>query len=233
MPRSQKARRLREAEVKLAIGDWLTNLGLQVFDERQNRDRPKWGVFEIRKMGRKIGRGKRPDLVVRGNLIGAQTLKQGAWVPVELKPGYKHHDILNGFDAILDCFSDYLWGAEYWVENKPIEIAAFVFATLFSQQGFLFEQEGKFDPRGIVRGPWDAYPMTFTISRLLWRQRDNLVKRFQILSGIPKVETKLRGKLHAGRPILEIGVLIQNPIAEQEVRLMLSERPYHWRFEPE
>ena len=229
MPESQKTRRLSEAEVKLSIGDWLSGLGFRVFDERKNEVRPQWGVFEVKS----INRGKRPDLVVRGNLRAAQTLKQGVYVAIEIKRGYKHHDILDGFDAILDYFSDYLWGAEYRIDNKPIEIAAFVFATFFSQQGFLFKEEGKFNPRGIVRGPWDAYPMTFTISRLLWRQKDNLVKRFQILSGIPKIERKLKGKLHAGRPIPEIGVLIRHPTDKQGVLLMLSENPYHWRFESE
>ena len=229
MPESQKTRRLSEAEVKLSIGDWLSGLGFRVFDERKNEVRPHWGIFEVKS----INRGKRPDLVVRGNLRAAQTLKQGVYVAIEIKRGYKHHDILDGFDAILDYFSDYLWGAEYRIDNKPIEIAAFVFATFFSQQGFLFKEEGKFNPRGIVRGPWDAYPMTFTISRLLWRQKDNLVKRFQILSGIPKIERKLKGKLHAGRPIPEIGVLIRHPTDKQGVLLMLSENPYHWRFEGE
>ena len=227
MPKSQKVHRLSEAKVKLHIGDWLTALGFQVFDERQNKDRPTWGVFEVRD----VNRGKRPDLVVRGNLTAAQTLKQGVYVAIEIKPGYKHHDILDGFDAILDYFSDYLWGAEYRINNEPIQIAAFVFATFFSQQGFLFKEEGKFNPHGIVQGPWDAYPMTFTISRLLWRQKDNLVKRFQILSGIPRVERKLKDNLRPGRPIPEIGVLVQNPTGVQSVLLMLSENPYHWRFE--
>lgn len=227
MPKSQKAHRLSEAEVKLSIGDWLTDLGFQVFDEKQNKDRPQWEVFEVRN----INRGKRPDLVVRGNLSTAKALRQGTYVAIEIKRGYKHRDILDGFDAILDYFSDYLWGADYEIGNKEIQIGAFVFATLFSQQGFLFEEEGKFDPRGIVQGPWDAYPMTFTISRLLWRQKDNLVKRFQTLCGIPKVEKKLRGTLQTGRPIPEIGILIQNPTDKRSVRLMLSENPYHWRFE--
>ena len=207
MPESQKVHRLSEAKVKLHIGDWLTALGFQVFDERQNKDRPTWGVFEVRG----VNRGKRPDLVVRGNLTAAQTLKQGVYVAIEIKPGYKHDDILDGFDAILEYFSDYLWGAEYRIDNDPTQIAAFVFARFFSQRGFLFMEEGKFNPRGIVQGPWDAYPMTFTISRLLWRQKDNLVKRFEILSGIPRVEKKLRDNLRPGRPIPEVGVLVQNP----------------------
>lgn len=226
MDKSQKVRRLTEAEVKLSLGDWLTGLGFKVFDEEKNKDRPQGGMFEVKG----ISRGKTPDLVVCGNLIAAGTLKQSVYVAIEVKPGYKHHDILDGFDAILDYFSDYLWGADYWIGNKPIQISAFVFATFFSQQGFLFKAEGKFNPQDIVRGPWDAYPMTFTISRLLWRQKDNLVKRFQTLSGIPKVERKLKWRLCAGKPIPEVGVLVQHP-TDKYLCLMLSKNPYHWRFE--
>lgn len=227
MPKSQQTSSLSEAEVKLSVGDWLTGLGFRVFDERANKDRPQWGIFKVKN----TNRGKRPDLVVRGDLRAAKILKQGAYVALEIKRGYKHHDILDGFDAILDYFSDYLWNAEYWIGNKPIQISAFVFATLFSRHGFLFKEEEKFNPHSIVRGPWDAYPMTFTISRLLWRQKENLVKRFQILSGIPKVERRLKGKLHPGRPIPEIGLLVRPPSKERGVLLMLSENPYHWRFE--
>ncbi|MCD6193617.1 MAG: hypothetical protein J7L26_09145 [Candidatus Aminicenantes bacterium] len=227
MEKLQRTNHFSETEVKLYIGDWLTKSGFHVFDEKPNKERPQWGVFEVRN----INRGKRLDLVVRGNLRAAHTLKQDVYVAIEIKRGYKHHDILNGFDAILDYFSDYLWGAEYRIDNKPIQIAAFVFATFFSKQGFLFKEEGKFEPHGIVRGPWDAYPMTFTISRLLWRQKVNLVKRFQTLTGIPKVEKKLKGRLSAGMQIPEIGILVRKPSHKHDVLLMLSENPYHWRFE--
>ena len=47
VPKSQKNSFYTEYEVKLAIGDCLTNFGFQVFDERQNKDRPKWGMFEV------------------------------------------------------------------------------------------------------------------------------------------------------------------------------------------
>ena len=118
---SQKSNRLSEAEVKLSIGDWLTEHGLQIFDERPNKDRPQWGMFKVGN----INRGKKPDLVVCGDLAAAQTLRRNAYVAIEIKRGYKHRDILDGFDAILDYFSDYLWGAEYTIDGRVIEIAAF------------------------------------------------------------------------------------------------------------
>lgn len=225
---SNKEDRLSEAEVKLIIGDWLTKHGLKIFDENKNPKRPQWGVFEVRN----IERGKRPDLLAQGIITAAQISKP-AYVAIELKQGYKHHDILDGFDATLGYFSDYIWGANYSIDDKAIEITAFVLATFFSQYGYLFKEEGKFDPRHIVRGPWDAYPMTFTIARILWRQKDNLIKRFHSLSGIPKIERKLskQKKLSTVRPAPEIGVLIRDPVHTQGIRLMLSKNPYHWRFE--
>lgn len=223
---SRKEITLSENEVKLHVGDWLSELGFKVFDEKKNTKRPQWGTFKVTN----INRGKRLDLVIQGCLSAAKKRKSGAYVAIEIKCGYKHRDILDGFDAILDYFSDYLWGAEYNIENKRIQISAFVYATFFSKQGFLFKEEGKFDPHRIVKGPWDAYPMTFTISRLLWRQKDNLVKRFHMLSGIPRVERKIDDKICAVREIPEIGVLIKHPTEKDKVRLMLSQNPYHWKF---
>lgn len=223
----EKSDRLSEAKVKLLVGDWLTELGFTVFDERPNAERPAWGVFEVRN----IDRGEHPDLVVQGDLVAAQTIISGAYVAIEIKRGHKHHDILDGFDAILDYFGDYLWGAQYFINDEPIEITAFVFATRFSCYGYLFEQEKNFEPH-VVRGPWDAYPMTFTIARLLWRQRDNLVKRFQQLAGIPKAERKIKGVISPSRQIPETGVLALNPRTKNSVLLMLSRNPYHWDFRP-
>lgn len=50
---------------------------------------------------------------------------------------------------------------------------------------------------------------------------------------IPKAETRLKGMPQSGRLVPEIRVLIQNPDDEKKesVRLMISENPYHWRFE--
>ena len=228
MAHSKKESPHNEHEVKISVGDWLTDQGLKVFDERKNIQRPQWGVFEVKN----IERGKHPDLLVQG-IITAAKISRSAYVAIELKRGYKHRDILDGFDAILQYFTDYMWGAEYIVDGEPIEISAFVLATFFSQYGYLFKGEGKFDPRNIVRGPWDSHPMTFTISRLLWRQKDNLLKQFRSLSGIPKIERKL-SKQHKLSPIRvapEVGVLIQDPINKSGVRLMLSKNPYHWRFD--
>lgn len=138
MEKLQRTNHFSETEVKLYIGDWLTKSGFQVFDEKPNKERPQWGVFEVRN----INRGKRLDLVVRGNLRAAHTLKQDVYVAIEIKRGYKHHDILNGFDAILDYFSDYLWGAEYRIDNKPIQMLRSSFQRSPASKVFFSKRKG-------------------------------------------------------------------------------------------
>jgi hypothetical protein len=66
-----KINRLNEAEVKLAVGDWLSGLRFRVLDGKRNKDRPDWGVFAVRK----IDRGKHPGLVVYGTLKVARNVK--------------------------------------------------------------------------------------------------------------------------------------------------------------
>ncbi len=101
-------------------------------------------------------------------------------------------------------------------------------ATPHGPRGYLFQQEGNFDPKGIVRGPWDAYPMTFAVARLLWWQRDNIVRRLR--------ETPLSPRLPSGLQISslpEAGMIVSDPRASTKVLLMLSAHPYHWHLEDE
>jgi hypothetical protein len=218
----------READVKLELGDWLTQLGFPVFDEKRNPKRPQWPTFQVRN----TQQGKRPDLVVCGDLRGGSHLRGSVYVAVEVKVGVKHQDILDAFDAVLQYFCDYLWGAEYMVGETSIEIGAFVVATRFSRRGFLWEAEGKFQPERIVKGPFDAHPNTFSVSRLLWRQRDNLLKRLQQLSAVPGIERRLREGPQPHRSGPQVGVLVQEPTGKGHVILMVPPAPYHWRFEP-
>lgn len=219
---------MTEKQTKLRIGNWLVGRGFRVFDERRNRSCPEWGVFRVHD----TERGKHPDLLVQGRIKCGTKDKGASFVAVEVKPCFKHHDVLDGFDAVLEYFNDYWWGTQYLVEGSPVLIAAFVLATHFSPDGYLFREEGKFDWRVVKMGPWDSYPMTFTIARLLWRQKDNILKRYQHLATIPKLEKQMSRKI-AIRPIPDIGVLINhpNPAKADQTLLMLSENPYHWMFE--
>lgn len=44
-------------------------------------------------------------------------------------------------------------------QGTQAEVAAIVLTTSYAPEGWLFQEEGKFDPKGIVRGPWGAYYM--------------------------------------------------------------------------
>ena len=217
----------REEKSKLIIGDWLQGKGLKVFDERPNKKRPQWGVFQVRN----VERGKKPDLLIQGRIRCGTKDKGGSFVAVEIKPCFKHHDILDGFDAVLEYFMDYWWGAEYLVKDTPVPIAAFVLATHFSPYGYLFREEGKFDWHIVKMGAWDAYPMTFTVARLLWRQKDNILRRSQHLITMPKIEKQVAGRV-SSRSFADVGILVKhpNPAKRGQTLLMLSENPYHWEF---
>lgn len=212
----------REAQAKRLVGRWLAKRGLGAYDESPTPAEPDWGRFQVRG----VPTGKRPDLVVKGAMEAAGILQE-AYVAIEIKPGSKHHDILDGFDAVLDYFGDCLWGARYSLDGQEIPLFAIVLATAFSPSGYLFEAEGKFDPTDIVLGPWDAHPMTFTIARLLWRQGDNALKRYRALVGLPRAERRF-GSGAAGQKFPEVGVLVREPGQRERVLLMLSAPPYHW-----
>lgn len=214
----------RELAVVLEVADWLEAKGLTVLHERRLSSRPERGRFTV--IG--VEQGRRPDLVVRGRVTGAGRTLPGGFLAVEVKPGHKHRDILDGFDAVLGYFLDYACGARYVVDGEKIDISAMVLVTAFGTRGYLFREEGKFNPKGIVRGPWDAYPMTFTVARLLWRQRDNIVRRLREALQLP-------GRLMGGGigPLPEVGVMVADPRRPEKILLMLSAHPYHWHLEPE
>lgn len=210
-----------ELAVVLEVASWLEARGLRVFHERRLPQDSRRGVFTVRG----VERGRHPDLLVQGTLTAAGRTLLGAFVAVEVKPGNKHHHILDGFDAVLGYFLDYACGARYEVEGTQRDIAAIVLVTSFGPKGYLFQEEGKFDPKGIVRGPWDAYPMTFTIARLLWRQRDNVVKRLRETLFLPRYP-----KVGGIGPLPEVGVMVNDPRRREKVLLMISAHPYHWHL---
>jgi len=221
--------KMRESSVVLEVSGWLAGAGLAVFHERDVRGGVSHGTFRVTG----VERGRHPDLLVRGGLVAAGRFVPECYVAVEVKPGERHRDILDGFDAVLRYFTDYACGARYEVSGSAVEIAAIVLVTSFGPKGYLFREEGKFDPKGIVKGPWDAYPMTFTVARLLWRQRDNIVKRMRemlLVPGVVRTGGQQAARL-AGR-LPDVGVMVRDPRKPDRVLLMVSSHPYHWHLQP-
>jgi len=212
MPR----RRIYERDVKLRIGKWLEAQGCLIYNERKNKEEPTWGVFRVKG----VQRTNKPDLLIR------PTVEQfkGKFIALEIKVGHSHSDLLDGFDSVLRYFSDYaFWGAQYSVGGSLIEIAAFALATNCSPDGYLYVDEGKFSYEVKAGGGWLAHPCTYTFARLLWRQRDNLLKRMHELVTVPGVEMGKRFSLQVEPP--HVGVLVNHPKHGRPI-LMASDISY-------
>jgi hypothetical protein len=131
---------------------------------------------------------------------------------------------------VLQYFTDYcFWGTEYFINKNPIHIDIFCLVTDFSPKGYLFKEEGQFNYKIVKRGGWEAYPITFTYSRLLWREKSNIERRINALFGIPGIEKKLKGKKR--KLNAQVGVLVNHPNPNKRgILLMTSENPYHWNL---
>ncbi len=131
---------------------------------------------------------------------------------------------------MLQYFTDYcFWGTEYFINKNPIHIDIFCLVTDFSPKGYLFKEEGQFNYKIVKRGGWEAYPITFTYSRLLWREKSNIERRINALFGIPGIEKKLKGKKR--KLNAQVGVLVNHPNPNKRgILLMTSENPYHWNL---
>jgi len=217
---------MSEEEIKLEIGDWLAAHGCRVYDERRNPQRPDWGVFQVQNV-----RGIKPDLVIKGR-IRSKVRDDVGFVALEVKPCDKHNKLLDGFDAVLKYFTDYcVWGAKYLVDGAPITVDVFALATNYSQHGYLFAGEKEFSWKVVKRGGWDAYPATFTFARLLWRQRDNILRRALALTEIPASDRHVQASIHAPE-VPDVGVLVAHPNPQRQgsLLLMTSEMPWHWEL---
>lgn len=207
----------KEASIKERLGRWLESHGCVVYDERRNPRQPHWGVFEV-----EDAIHGNPDLVIR-----CQVKREGfRYVAVEVKPCHKHKDLLDGFDAVLQYFSDICFGAKYEVDGSSIQVQALALATDFSPKGYLFKEERRMPKNMVKAGGWDATPSTFTFVRLLWRQRDNILKRIVGMTETPLHLDRFPWKIRK-RGFPEVAVLIRHPTKESKLILWTTENAYH------
>lgn len=77
-------------------------------------------------------------------------------------------------------------GARYEADGRDVLSDAFALATNYSPLGCLFKGEGKYDP-DMIRG-WKAYPVSTTYARVLFHQRSQIRKSFDLFSRYRGVE---------------------------------------------
>jgi len=139
------------------ISDWVVPYGWKVYYNKSN--------FEGYPTFKSKGGGGKPDILIT---------KNGYKILIEVKPGEKHHDILDGVDQIIRYAGEYYSGRTKYLTTHEEKIDAFVLATKYSPYGYLYSLEAQL---GTV--PYIALcelygmkekPITHTTTRFLWRQ---------------------------------------------------------------
>jgi len=231
--------RQSEREVKTAIGNWLRRHGCEVYDEEESTKRPRWdGIFQVENVHRK----RKPDLV-----IGCYLTVEGKpvnrrrkdYIALEIKPGYRHKEITEGFGDILQYCADYCWGTTYRIKPRTgrprkISVSVFALATRFSSRGFLYEGEEQFGRKSIkeTRSRRKFYPITFSLSRLLGSQRTVILNSIMSLTTIPGVAKRVQKGLVKWKEHPHIGVFTKRSANSRDVQLMTSDLPFYFLLVP-
>lgn len=232
------SKRQPEKYVKTSIGNWLRRYGCEVYDEEESSKRPRWdGKFKVKNVHRK----RKPDLVICCYLTheGSNELDKPEYVAFEIKPGFRHQEITEGFGDILRYFADYCWGATYIVKprmDRPreVRISVFALATKFSRLGFLYEGEKQFGRKPIKEIPSrrKLYPITYSLSRLLGSQRTAILNNIMSLVHIPEAKKRVRKGLVTMKQHPQVGVLTKRSTNSKEIQLMTSDSPYYFNVTP-
>lgn len=230
---------ITETQAKERIGTWLQKLGCQVFDEKNSKIGSKYGWAKFDIQGVYIGRS--PDLLVFGDLYSGTTPKGRGYVAVEVKSGWGHKQIVQGFEQVLGYFMDYCWGAKYLVEGKPVELTAIVLATYYSQDGYIYRFEKDLlekDPQIAYKfmPGWPASPLVASLSRVMWAMRDRIEETFKGITMLPNGDRALaqtaKGEKMPLRNRPLVGILAKklrkSGKLPYEVEMHLSEaKPYY------
>ncbi len=152
-------------ETKKTISDWLKNHGWKVMWDQKNRE--GYPTFHSQP-------STKPDILIQKNNYN---------IMVEVKPGKKHQDLLNGMigsskqTGIIQYAGEYYTGRTVYTEKKPadraLDIDAFVIATKYSKNGYLYQEE---EQHGYVKSSFLSKeydlierPITHSTTRMLWR----------------------------------------------------------------
>lgn len=152
--------------------------------------------------------------MIEGDLYAKTERRGRTYIAVVIKIGWEHREISDDLEGILDCFVDYCKGTKYYGEGKTADVFAIVLATYYSPDGYLYRFEENL-PTDFVHA-WDASPVTFTLSRAMWRMRKRELKPLPLSWQPPQVGTLAKN--------------VRPPDSElrYDAELLLSEKPWSW-----
>jgi hypothetical protein len=172
------------------LADWISEYDWEVYYNQKNKS--GYDIFR--------GPSKKPDLLLK---------KNGYNVLVEVKPGTKHKQILDGYQKTIDYAGQYWTGrqTDYYRDGKDesLEIDAFVLATQYSMDGFLYQKEQRtntLDYSGYLakKHDMDEYGITHTATRLMWREweKGHNVDYFRDLRRSTNTQVRMKQKPKVG-----------------------------------
>ena len=138
------------------IADWSEEYGWKAYYNQKNNS--GFPFFHSQ------GTRSKPDVLISKGKYN---------VMIEVKPGIKHIDLLNGVDQVLQYAGEYYSGRVTYKTNIVKTIDAFVLATGNSKSGYLCSLEG--DTRELnYQSLKDIFnmtekPLTCSATRFLWR----------------------------------------------------------------
>jgi hypothetical protein len=189
-------------QVMRDLATWVTLYGWKVYYDQKNTD--DYPTFNA-------NTNSKSDILLTKNNYS---------VMVEVKPGNEHHDLLDGFDQILKYAGEYYSGRVNYKTKITKKINAFVLATKYSRNGYLYSNESKvgyIDYTGFLAQEYNMTerPATHTFTRMLWRQWEKgLAFEYysKLRQGISKEIYSLPKKPY-------VGVLIAKTLANRQIDL--------------
>lgn len=140
------------------LSNWLEKYNWKIWYNQKNRDnRP---IFHA-------NTNSKPDMLIS---------KKGTNILIEVKPGDKHQDILDGYQQTINYAGEYHIGRAIYKteEESNLKIDAFVLATNYSISGFLYndEESQSWMDNSYLKKELNLVekPITHSITRLMWRQ---------------------------------------------------------------
>lgn len=195
-----------QIETMRKLADWIENYGWKVYYNQKNKS--GYDTFH--------GPSCKPDLLLT---------KNGYRVMVEVKKGHEHQDLLNGFQETLD------YAGKYWTgrttgyyrngRDEDLDIDAFVLATQYSIDGFLYQKEQNtrtLDYSGYLskKKGMDEYASTHTITRYMWREWEDgkYTDYFRDLRRSQKQNVAMRQKPKVGTLVSKVDYETKAPTTE-------------------